>query len=150
MSADATKDQPALDGTPVDANAEKTPAGDASTVTGGTTGQADNLARKTGRHLNCEEQVAARIHQGTPRQETRLRISRSTRERCPERAHSRGNGSKDNKRPRRTFHSGCGNKESNAERIDLDVSDRSDPSDEDADIHPENPKPVRSADGILR
>ena len=33
MSADATKDQPALDGTPVDANAEKTPAGDASAVT---------------------------------------------------------------------------------------------------------------------
>ncbi|KAG2307618.1 hypothetical protein Bca52824_027366, partial [Brassica carinata] len=30
----------------------------------------------------------------------------------------------------------AGNKESDVERIDLDISDRSDPSDEDADIHP--------------
>ncbi|KAL0742451.1 hypothetical protein Bca4012_083964 [Brassica carinata] len=33
MSTDVTKDQPTLDGTPVDANVEKTPTGDTSTVT---------------------------------------------------------------------------------------------------------------------
>ncbi|KAL0886488.1 hypothetical protein Bca101_010471 [Brassica carinata] len=42
---------------------------------------------------------------------------------------------KDSKRPRLPPPA-TGNKESDVERINLDISDQSDPSDEDADIHP--------------
>ena len=158
MSADATKDQPALDGTPVDANAEKTPAGDASTVTADANTEALKQMKElfTSAQARAEQQdklitsLAKQVDTLTarsklPRGSTKARRGRrldfgspearekdAPKEPTPEETAPKGQQTTSQNLPPPA----TGNKESDVERIDLDISDQSDPSDEDADIHP--------------
>ncbi|KAL0864441.1 hypothetical protein Bca101_043559 [Brassica carinata] len=157
MSADATKDQPALDGTPVDANAEKTPAGDASAVTADANTEAlrqmKELFTSPARAEQQDKLITSLAKQvdtltarsKLPRGSTKARRGRRLDFGSPE---AREKDALKEPTPEETAPKGqqttsqnlsllaAGNKESDVERIDLDISDRSDPSDEDADIHP--------------
>ncbi|KAL0713474.1 hypothetical protein Bca4012_020452 [Brassica carinata] len=158
MSTDVTKDQPALDGTPVDTNVEKTPAGDASAVTADANTEALRQMKElfTSAQARAEQQdklitsLAKRVDTLTarsklPRGSTKARRGRrldfgspgarekeASKEPTPEETAPKGQQTTSRNLPLPA----TGNKESDVERIDLDISDQSDPSDEDADIHP--------------
>ncbi|KAF2550669.1 hypothetical protein F2Q68_00033875 [Brassica cretica] len=119
MTTNADKDPETHDGTPVDANADKTPAGNVSTARSkapcGTT-----IAR-SGRRLDFETPGNQAAHadkasSGQNPDETLQLGAQPTTENLPPPTGS--------------------NKGEEIERINLDISDQSDHSDDGADIHP--------------
>ncbi|KAL0733937.1 hypothetical protein Bca4012_010147 [Brassica carinata] len=158
MSTDVTKDQPALDGTPVDANAEKTPAGDASAVTADANTEALKQMKElfTSAQARAEQQdkLITSLAKQVDTLTARSKLPRGSTKACRGRRLDFGSPEAREKdapkepTPEETAPKGqqttsqnlplpaTGNKESDVERINLDISDQSDPSDEDADIHP--------------
>ncbi|KAF3581923.1 hypothetical protein DY000_02030829 [Brassica cretica] len=128
MTTNADKDPQTHDGTPSDANADKTPAGNVSTVTADTVldqmkemfASAQKKMDEQGKLVaSLEKQVetlTAKARSKAPRGTTRARSAQPTAENLPP--------------PTRS------NEGEEIERIDLDISDQSDHSDDGADIHP--------------
>ncbi|KAF3507846.1 hypothetical protein F2Q69_00004320 [Brassica cretica] len=130
MTTNADKDPQTHDGTPVDANADKTPAGNVSTVTADTAildqmkemfasaqKKSDEQGKLVASLAKQVETLTAKARSKAPRRTTRARRGAElTAENLPPPTGS--------------------NEGEEIERIDLDISDQSDHSDDGADIHP--------------
>ncbi|KAF2551078.1 hypothetical protein F2Q68_00033877 [Brassica cretica] len=126
MTTNADKDPQTHDGIPVDANADKTPAGNVSTV----------------------ETLTAKARSKTPRGTTRARRSRRLDFETPGNQAAHANKASSGQNPDETLQPGAqptaenfpppvgSNEGEEIERINLDISDQSDHSDDGADIHP--------------
>ncbi|KAF2618345.1 hypothetical protein F2Q68_00040217 [Brassica cretica] len=122
MTTNADKDPQTHEGTPVDANADKTPAGNVSTVTADTAildqmmEMFASAQKKTDEQGKLVASLAKQASSGQNPDETLLPGAQPTAENL-----SPPTGS---------------NEGEEIERIDLDISDQSDHSDDGADIHP--------------
>lgn len=169
MTTEANTTQQTHDGTPEVAAADKTPLGDASTVTAdANTAMLDQMKELfASAQKRSEEQekiinsLAKQVGTLTarsklPRGSTRARGRRldfgspgerekdAPKESTPEETAPAGPRSTSENLPPPV----TGNKENDVERIDLDISDQSDSSDEDADVHPRRTRSQSARQGV--
>ncbi|KAF3594124.1 hypothetical protein DY000_02021219 [Brassica cretica] len=130
LTTNADKDPQTHDGTPVDANADKTPAGYVSTVTADTAilDQMKEMFASAQKKTDEQGKLVASL---TKQVETLTAKARSKAPRGTTRARSGEQPTAENL-PTPTG----SNEGEEIERIDLDISDQSDHSDDGADIHP--------------
>ncbi|KAF3548615.1 hypothetical protein DY000_02008205 [Brassica cretica] len=161
MTTNADKDPQMHDGTPVDANADKTPAGNVSTVIADTTildqkkemfasaqkntGEQGKLVASLAKQV---ETLTAKAMSKAPRGTTRACSGRRLDFETPGNRAAHANKASSCQKPDETLQPSAqptaenlppptgSNEEEEIERFDLDISDQSDHSDDSADIHP--------------
>ena len=161
MTTNADKDPQTHDGTPVDANADKTPAGNVSTVTADTAildqmkemfASAQKKSNEQGKLVASlakqVETLTAKARSKSPRGTTRARSSRRLDFETLGNRAAHADKASSGQNPDETLQPGAqptaenlpppteSNEGEEIERIDLDISDQSDHSDDGADIHP--------------
>ncbi|KAF3598553.1 hypothetical protein F2Q69_00035637 [Brassica cretica] len=157
MTTNADKDPQTHDGTPVDANADKTPAGNVSTVTADTAILDQMKEMFTSAQKNSDKQgklvaslakqvetLTAKARSKAPRGTTRARSGRRLDFETPSNRAAHADKASSGQNPDETLQPTAENLpppiESNEgeeiERMNLDISDQSEHSDDNADIHP--------------
>ncbi|KAF3580970.1 hypothetical protein DY000_02030830 [Brassica cretica] len=140
MTTNADKDPQTHNGTPVDANADKTPTGNLSTVTADTAildqmkemfasaqKKTDEQGKLVASLAKQVETLTTKARSKAPRGTTRARSGRRLDFKTPGNRAARADKDSTSYREQRRRR---------IERIDLDISDQSDHSDDGADIHP--------------
>ncbi|KAF3575370.1 hypothetical protein F2Q69_00059304 [Brassica cretica] len=161
MTTNADKDPQTHDGTPVDANDDKTPAGNVSTVTADAairdqikemfassqkkTGKQGQLVASLAKQV---ETLTAKERSKAPRRNRRPRSGRRLDFETPGNRAAHADKASSGQNPDETLQPGAqptaenlppptgSNEGEEIERIDLGISDQSDHSDDGADIHP--------------
>ncbi|KAF2531327.1 hypothetical protein F2Q70_00031121 [Brassica cretica] len=161
MTIDADKDKQTHDGTSVNANAERTPAGNVSTVTtnavildqmkemfASAQKKSDEQRKLVASLAKQVETLTAKAKSKNPRGATRARSGRRLDFETPSDRATRADKDSSCQNPDETVPPGAhptaenlsppagGNEGGDFERIDLDISDQSDHSDGGADVHP--------------
>ncbi|KAF3604057.1 hypothetical protein F2Q69_00038469 [Brassica cretica] len=161
MTTNADKDPQTHDGTPVDANADKTPAGNVSTVTADTAildqmkemfasaqKKTDEQGKLVASLAKQVETLTAKARSKAPRGTTRARSGRRLDFETPGNRAAHADKASSGQNPDETLQPGAqptaenlppptgSNEGEEIERIDLDISDQSEHSDDGADIHP--------------
>ncbi|WZZ45263.1 hypothetical protein YC2023_041522 [Brassica napus] len=161
MTTNADKDQQTHDGTPVDANTDKTPAGNVSTVIGDTAildqmkemfasaqKKTDEQGKLVASLAKQVETLTAKARSKAPRGTTRTRSGRRLDFETQGNRAAHADKASSGQNPDETLQPGAqptaenlppptgSNEGEEIERIDLDISDQSDHSDDGDDIHP--------------
>ncbi|KAF3486211.1 hypothetical protein F2Q69_00054913 [Brassica cretica] len=161
MTIDADKDKQTHDGTSVNAKAERTPAGNVSTVTtnavildqmkemfASAQKKSDEQRKLVASLAKQVETLTAKAKSKNPRGATRSRSGRRLDFETPSDRATRADKDSSDQNPDETVPPGAhptaenlpppagGNEGGDFERIDLDISDQSDHSDGGADVHP--------------
>ncbi|KAF3511942.1 hypothetical protein F2Q69_00007738 [Brassica cretica] len=160
MTTNADKDPQTHDGTPVDANADKTPAGNVSTVTADTAildqmkemfasaqKKSDEQGKLVASLAKQVETLTAKARSKAPRGTTRARSGRRLDFETPGNRAAHADKASSGQNPDETLQPGAqpnaenlppptgSNEGEEIERIDLGISDQSEHSDNGADIH---------------
>ncbi|KAF2618300.1 hypothetical protein F2Q68_00039682 [Brassica cretica] len=161
MTTNTDEDPQTHDGTPIDANADKTPAGNVSTVTADTAildqmkemfasaqKKTDEQGKLVASLAKQVETLTAMARSKAPRGTTRARSGRRLDFETPSNRTAHTDKASSGQNPDVTLQPGAqptaenvppptgSNEGEEFERIDLDISDQSDHSDDGADIHP--------------
>ncbi|KAF3586832.1 hypothetical protein F2Q69_00029374 [Brassica cretica] len=161
MTTNADKDPQTHDGTPVDANADKTSAGNVSAVTADTAildqmkemfastqKKSDEQGKIVASLTKQVETLTAKARSKVPRGTTRARSGRRLDFETPGNRAAHADKASSGQNPDEMLQPGAqptaenlplpieSNEGEEIERIDLDISDQSDHSDDGADIHP--------------